>query len=183
MAHPEQYNFIADIKKHYPFYFKETKVLEIGSLNLNGSIRDHFEKCDYTGIDLAEGRDVDIVANGQTFDAPDNLYDVVVSCECFEHNPFWKETFINMHRMCALGGLVIVTCASPGRGEHGTPRFSPEDSPITVRMGQTYYKNISEQEFSEAFDLTSMFKHYYLTENKNLHFQHDLFFLGIKWIN
>ena len=181
MAHPEQFNFVASVKEHYPSYFFNSKVLEIGSLNLNGTIRTLFDNCDYLGIDVAEGRGVDKVAFGNEFDAPDNTYDVCISCECFEHNPYWKETFINMHRMCKLGGLVIVTCATTGRAEHGTLRANPQDSPITSRMGWTYYKNLTEKDFLEIFKLENMFKHFYLHENKNLHFQNDLFFLGIKW--
>jgi hypothetical protein len=39
MAHLEQKVYIKSIKDKFPYYFNNTKVLEIGSLNINGSIR------------------------------------------------------------------------------------------------------------------------------------------------
>jgi len=30
---------------------------------------------------------------------PANSFDCTISVECFEHNPFWLETFVNMLRM------------------------------------------------------------------------------------
>lgn len=34
-------------------------------------------------------------------------YDITISCNCFEHNPYWRETFLNMHRMTKEGGLCL----------------------------------------------------------------------------
>ena len=119
MAHPEQREFILKVKEKYPEFFKGKKVLDIGSLDINGSARDFFDDCDYTGIDVGEGKGVDIVCPGEEWDAPDQTYDVVLSAECFEHNPNWLETFRNMMRMCKPGGLVFFTCATHGREEHG----------------------------------------------------------------
>ena len=87
------------------------KVLEVGSLDINGTVRIFFDNCDYTGLDLGEGKGVDLIEEGQNYDAPDETYDTVLSTECFEHNPYWKETFLNMIRLCKKNGLVFFTCA------------------------------------------------------------------------
>jgi len=79
MAHPEQLDYIKFLKEKFPEFFKEKKVLEIGSLNINGSIRDFFENCDYIGLDLEPGKDVDIICEGQNYDANDESFDVVSS--------------------------------------------------------------------------------------------------------
>ncbi len=84
------------LKKRFPQYFYESKVLEVGSLDINGSIRQFFVGCDYVGVDLGEGRGVDVVARGEELDYPDDSFDVVASCECFEHNPEWVKTFNNI---------------------------------------------------------------------------------------
>ena len=99
MAHPQQFQFVEVIKGAYPSNFYKAKVLEVGSLNINGTIRILFQDCDYLGIDVGEGKDVDYVCQGQDLDDPDETYDTTISCECFEHNPYWKKTFKNMHRM------------------------------------------------------------------------------------
>ncbi len=79
-------------------------MLEIGSLDVNGTVRQHFEKCDYRGLDVAEGPGVDIVCQAQDYDAPIGSFDTVVCCEVMEHNPHWAETFANMLRLCQPGG-------------------------------------------------------------------------------
>lgn len=177
MAHVQQREFLLAMATRFSHYFNNTKVLEIGSLNINGTVRDFFKNCDFTGIDVAEGACVDIISQGQNFDAPANSYDTVISCECFEHNPYWEQTFLNMYRMCKSSGLIIMTCATEGRPEHGTTRSSPQDSPLTVGQGWEYYKNLTERDFQNVFNINSMFLgHSFIIDNRN----HDLYFWGIK---
>ena len=96
MSHAEQLEYVKSLKKIYPSFFNEKKVLEVGSLDINGSIRQFFDNCDYLGIDIGEGPGVDVVSEGQKYDAPNDTFDVSCSAECFEHNPYWLETFLNM---------------------------------------------------------------------------------------
>jgi SAM-dependent methyltransferase len=115
-------------------------------------MRSFFSNCDYLGIDVGEGRGVDLVCQGQDHDSPDESYDVCTSGECFEHNPYWAETFANMVRMCKSNGLVLFTCATTGRKEHGTSRTDLESSPLTIGIGWEYYRNLDEQDFRRAFE-------------------------------
>lgn len=177
MAHPQQFEFVNSVKLLYPHQFFQKKILEVGSLNINGTIRDFFSYCDYLGIDVGEGPGVDLVCEGQTLNHADQSYDTVLSAECFEHNPYWVETFNNMHRMCKVNGLVIMTCATTGRPEHGTTRTSPSDSPLTIGKGWDYYKNLTEQDFRDNMNIDSMFSQYKFSVG----FSHrDLYFYGIK---
>ena len=153
MAHDYQNEFVKYVKGNNEDFFSNKKVLEVGSLNINGTVRDLFENCDYTGIDVGEGKCVDIVCPGQEYDAPDETFDVVCSLECFEHNPYWAETFANMIRMVKSGGLVFMTCATTGRPEHGTTRTTPQDSPLTIKnMKWDYYLNLVEEDFRNVFE-------------------------------
>ena len=152
MSHSTQQDFISYTKNKFPNYFINSKVLEVGSLDINGSMRSFFSECDYLGIDVGEGQGVDLVVQGQEYNAPDESYDVCASGECFEHNPYWAETFSNMVRMCKSGGLVLFTCATTGRKEHGTSRTDSGSSPLTVGIGWEYYKNLTEQDFLESFE-------------------------------
>ena len=175
MAHLQQAQFVDNLRLKLPGYFKNTKVLEIGSLNINGSVRSFFEGCDYIGIDLEEGPGVDIVCAGQDFQAPLQSFDVVCSLECFEHNPFWLETFVNMARLCRPGGLIFFTCATTGRPEHGTARTTPQDSPFTVNAGWDYYRNLTERDFRQQIYFDALFQYSYFSVGASTR---DLYFYG-----
>lgn len=154
MAHRYQMEFCRYVKNTYEDYFSDKKILEVGSLQLGGGgIRQLFNNCEYIGIDVGEGEGVDIACAGQDYDAPDESFDVTCSTECFEHNPFWRETFANMIRMTKPNGLVFMTCATTGRPEHGTTRTTPQHSPLTVKnMKWEYYRNLEESDFYDAYE-------------------------------
>lgn len=178
MSHPQQMAYVNYVKSKFANSFKNSNVLEVGSLNINGSVRMFFDNCQYTGIDVGPGRGVDVVCPGQDYDAPDSSFDTIISCECFEHNPYWVETFQNMIRMCKTGGLIIMTCATTGREEHGTTRSKPQDSPLTINnMKWDYYKNLTQEDFLEAFDMSALFSKYAFDINDD---SHDLYFWGVK---
>jgi SAM-dependent methyltransferase len=173
MSHFQQREFITKVKSFLPEFFKDVHVVEIGSLNINGTVRDFFETPkSYVGIDLIEGKDVDVICFGKDY-TPDTQVDTVISTECFEHDKDWKETFENMYNITRPEGLVVFTCASDGRHEHGTTRTSPADSPAT----NDYYMNLNEEHFRTAFDIDSMF---YKSAFEYNPVTCDLYFWGIK---
>lgn len=173
MSHPQQLAFVASVEAKFPECFTGCRVLEVGSLNINGTVRDHFTDCFYVGVDLAQGPGVDVISPGQDLEYPDGDFTTVISTECFEHNPQWAETFTNMHRMAA--SLVVFTCATTGRAEHGTARSDTYSSPFTAH--DNYYRNLTEQDFREAFDLDAMFSVYEFSTNGETC---DLYFWGVK---
>lgn len=108
--HAEARDFIRRQVSHF-------SVLEIGSLDVNGNIRDLFAGWDYLGIDRIEGNGVDVVADGATFDTS-KRFDVVVSCEAFEHAENWQAIVANVARLLRPGGYFFGTAAGPGRPPH-----------------------------------------------------------------
>ena len=177
MSHPEQRGFFEAVVAANRSLISGAKVLEIGSYDVNGSLRSLFATAgEYTGVDLKEGPGVDLVAFGHEIVAPDGSYDVTLSGECFEHDPHWRDTFVNMTRMTRPGGLVAFSCASRGRPEHGTTRTDKADSPGTQARGLDYYRNLTAADF-QGLPLSSMFsrwKFWYLPT----HF--DLYFVGAR---
>ena len=174
MAHESQNQFFQVVKNNYPEHFEWKNVIEIGSLDINGSVRNLFQYCNYVGFDLDLGPGVDFGVQGQDVRFPDKSFDVAVSAECFEHNPYWKETLLNMLRMTKDGGLVIFTCAGTGRPEHGTARTDPGSSPLTTAAGWEYYKNLRPEDFEEI-DMSDWDFEFY--ENS---IPQDLYFVGIR---
>lgn len=171
MSHPEQQQFIARTRLRFFNRFDHTKVLEVGSYNVNGSVREFFiDPAMYIGLDLAPGKDVDVVCHGADY-RTDVRFDVVISTECFEHDSRWQDTFANIIRLCESQGLVIFTCAANQRQEHGTPRTTPQDSALAT----SYYKNLNVIDFEQAFVLSEWFSWYCFEAREN-----DLYFFGVR---
>lgn len=172
MAHLEQLGFFQRVKAKHPEFFIDRSVLDVGSLDINGTVRDLFTGGSYLGVDVAEGAGVDLVGFGQSLDFEDGSFDVCLSAECFEHNPEWVATFANMVRMCS--GLVLMSCATTGREEHGTSRCHPGSSPLSVGLWD-YYRNLTEADFVAEFDLGDMFREWSFEVNED---SCDLYFVG-----
>jgi len=179
MSHPQQLEFFAAVKEHLPGLFEKCSVLEVGSFDVNGSIRQFFSGGDFWGIDLMPGPGVDeVVPSGHEFHPrAGRSFDVTVSTECFEHNPFYLETLVNMIRLTRKGGAVLFTCASRGRGEHGTARTSPDASPGTQTRGWNYYRNLVESDFTSKVDFGAHFANHRFFYNP---VSCDLYFIGLK---
>lgn len=175
MAHPEQAVFCTSVKKKHPELFKNVDVLDIGSLDINGNNRYLFEDYTYTGVDLGEGKNVDVVSRGHEF-KPGKQYDVVISTECFEHDQHWKETIQNCIDLTKSGGLFIFTCATTGRQEHGTRRTTPQDSPFTHEIFNDYYMNLTKEDVLNVLNPQD-FEEYEFDKNDKTK---DLYFYGIK---
>ena len=120
-------------------------VLEIGSYDVNGTVRSIFNSPDYIGVDLTSGPTVDLVLSGHEIDFS-RKFDFVLSFECFEHNPYWEATLEKMIDHVEGNGYLFLTCASLGRIEHGTARTNPDHSPGTSSIGWDYYQNLSKND-------------------------------------
>lgn len=174
MAHREQREWCELVKYAHDEFFVGTSVLDIGSLDINGNNRYLFEQCNYTGIDIGDGPNVDVVCSGHLFES-DDLFDVVISTECFEHDEHWEQTLKNViNNLLKDGGLFLFSCAAPGRPEHGTKRTSPKDSPFT----NDYYRNLSEADIRSVLDCDEIFSNYKF--KTRIDFPQDLYFYGIK---
>jgi SAM-dependent methyltransferase len=92
------------------------KVIEIGSQDVNGSLRPIFERdCDYTGLDFVAGKGVDIViTDPYKFPLPDECADIVVSSSCFEHSEMFWLTFLEVMRILKPDGLFYLSAPSNG---------------------------------------------------------------------
>lgn len=175
MAHKEQRDYFRRVKKSYPQFFEGVRVLDCGSLDVNGSIKEFFTDCEYVGIDIVDGKNVDHVS--KTHEYKDKPFDVVVSGEMLEHDEHWKKSLRNMYDLLKDGGLMAISAAGKGRPEHGTRRTGRGDIWGT---NPDYYRNILEEDFEDVFDLDKEFA-FWETEYCNSH--KDVYFHGIKRVS
>jgi SAM-dependent methyltransferase len=167
MAHESQRNFTIQVKNRFPDYFRGKRVLDCGSLDVNGSNRFLFEQCDYVGIDIVPGKNVDVVTLIHEHNAESESYDVIVSTEAFEHDKYWELSLKNIVRILKNNGMLLFTCATTGRSPHF---FGPKE-------WGSYYKNLREEDVRSAIDVDTVFREY---EFRVASGQGDLYFWGIK---
>lgn len=116
-------------------------VLEVGSYNVNGSVRPYIERmgpASYLGVDLNEGPGVDLVrdiSKGALWrSGRDNsnigTFSVVVSTEMLEHAEHWYTALACMVGSLGSNGLLLLTARGPGFPFHNPPdhwRFTCDD--------------------------------------------------------
>lgn len=196
MAHVEQQDFCKKMKVLYPKYFSEKRILDIGSLDVNGNNRFLFDdQSSYIGLDVGEGPNVDVSIPGHMYDAPDEFFDIIISTEVFEHDMHYVETIKNIIRMLKPGGAFIFTCASGQRPEHGTRRRGESNAPLLIQQSEEwadYYKNLEKFHFLEIpkfkeafpdgifeFGSHGMYNHEW--SDPMMHNIHsDIYFFGVK---
>jgi hypothetical protein len=154
MAHINQFEYCQKIKARFPQYFEDCKVLDVGSLDINGNNRYFFKDCKYIGIDLGEGKNVDIICPVHKYN-PGFQFDIIISTEMLEHDYNWKKSLKRMFKLLKKCGLLLITAATTGRKEHGTYANQNKSSPFT----NDYYRNITTEMLAEALDFDKFLKY------------------------
>lgn len=178
--HLEARDFTIFAKNICTDYFSNKRVLDVGAGDINGNNRFLFDNCEYHGNDVVEANNVTIVSKTKDLPFENSFFDTIISTECFEHDPEYKESFLKIYNMLKPGGLFVFTCASTGRPEHGTRRTSPNDSYGTIGNLDDmidYYKNLEETDLNDVLNLNELFSVWdtYFNWMSN-----DLYFIGIK---
>lgn len=115
---------------------KGKDVIEIGSQNVNGSLRYYIENLEckkYIGVDIEKGIGVDIVCKAENVIEifGKDAFDIVICTELLEHVKDWKSVISNIKNICKPGGTILVTTRSYGFPRHGYPydywRYEIED--------------------------------------------------------
>lgn len=115
---------------------KGKKILEIGSYDVNGSVRKYFEsfgpKC-YYGVDITEGPCVDEICDAENVldRFGPKSFDIVILTEVLEHVTNWQKVISSIKGICKDEGIILITTRSLGFPYHPTPldvwRFSIEN--------------------------------------------------------
>lgn len=169
MAHTAQKIFFQEIKDQFPEYFNNVKVVDFGSKDYNGSLKEFFTNSDYIGVDISEGKNVDFVSKCHEFITNDK-FQIVVSGEMLEHDEYWNLSLKKMYDLLLPGGLLVISCAGKDRPEHGTRRTDGHLYGTT----QDYYMNLEPEHFREVLK-EDMFE-----DSNCFDYNQDTYFYGIK---
>jgi len=114
-------------------------VLEVGSIDINGSPRTLWGNFEYTGVDIVPGPNVDIITDIRTLDPQYDYFrgkfHTIICTEVLEHTEphlLVPALFPLMAPHCQL----VITCAGPTRSSHSA------DGAPTLKAGE-YYANVS----------------------------------------
>ena len=102
------------------------RVVEVGSMNINGSLREHIEAlrpASYVGVDFLTGVGVDVVCDARDLVSRfgEQSFDVVISTEMLEHAENWRSAIDSMKRVLMPEGVLLLTARGPGFHLHGYP--------------------------------------------------------------
>jgi ubiquinone/menaquinone biosynthesis C-methylase UbiE len=106
-------------KKFYDKYCnmdnKSKTVLDVGSWDGgNGSLKEIFSQHNYIGLDMQQGPNVNIVSTSYSMPFDNNSIDIIVSSSCFEHDPMFWITFLEMCRILKDNGYIYICAPSSG---------------------------------------------------------------------
>jgi SAM-dependent methyltransferase len=115
----------------------EYQIIEIGSQNVNGSLRGIFPPgLLYTGVDFVEGEGVDVLLEDPyVLPFADNTADMIVCSSVFEHSELFWVLFLEIMRVLKPHGLFYLNVPSNG-DVHKWPvdcwRFYPDSGKALV---------------------------------------------------
>jgi len=115
--HETSMNTMRKFVKDYLSRGVETKIIDIGSLDINGSYKQLFDddQWEYTGVDIIEGKNVDLILKDlYLLPYEDNSIDIVISGQAFEHMEYPWLMMGQIHRVLKTGGLCCIIV--PGSG-------------------------------------------------------------------
>jgi SAM-dependent methyltransferase len=118
-----------------------TKVIEVGSQDVNGSIRQCAPKAfQYIGVDFVAGKGVDVVLDDPyILPFPDASVNIVATSSCLEHSEFFWLLYLEMLRILTVDGLLYINVPSNGQF-HRWPvdcwRFYPDSSQALVKWAR-----------------------------------------------
>lgn len=154
--HPTVEQFTERVVKKHGMNTPETRVLIVGSYDVNGSVRPYFNKAQVIGIDIAEGPGVDHVINAHDLAKPEVVltllpymngsgFDVIACTEMLEHDDQFWDTLRGIGEYLNPGGWLILTARGVRRNGEGMPehaypddyfRFMPNVVPKLLRLAQ-----------------------------------------------
>ncbi len=119
---------------------------------------------------------MDVVAHVTDLNPVGDPMDVVISSEALEHDKKWQASLQKMYNLLKPSGILIITCAGPGRPEHGTNQTDSEASPHTL----DHYRNISVEDFASVLPANLFSKSHLGYCGYPDSPTEDLYFVGIK---
>lgn len=131
------------VQTQKPYFFKPgMSILEIGSRNINGEIRDLFPDAgSYVGVDKEAGEGVDVVLDAHDLvrHFKPHTVDIILCLETLEHDDDYWRTLTEVRLVMKSTGVFVVTVPDLGVPVHCEPdywRWSRPALRVTLRKAE-----------------------------------------------
>jgi len=118
--HDNSMNLMREFVEKYNIRFGT--VVDVGSQDLNGNYRGLFAGMEYIGVDIVEGKNVDVIMDSEQWQAIKGV-DVVICGQTLEHVADIPKLLSSIFNVLKPGGLLCMIAPSAG---------PPHDYPIWV---------------------------------------------------
>ena len=119
--HQSSFSAMERFKEQYLDKNSILDILDVGSFDTNSDSFNYGflfneKNWNYTGMDIKEGPNVDLVVSDiyNWFGIKDETYDVVISGQAFEHMEFFWKTIVEIERILKPQGLCCIIAPSTG---------------------------------------------------------------------
>lgn len=134
--HPEAFDYLTRAARRY--LEPGALVLEFGSYNVNGTVRDAFPHAGrYHGVDIRPGPCVDEVADAADYQGG-GVYDVVVTASAMEHMARAGDVIAAAARALRPGGLLIATTVAAEWPPHNNDGVNDDGTGRVFANGEHY---------------------------------------------
>ena len=137
------------LKEKYPNSFKGVRVLELGSGNVNGTVRDYFEDTKrYVGVDVRDVDCVDVVSYAKDTKFRKSHFDTLISYSMIEHDPEWKESISHNLPFLKKDGLMFLCWGGENNAKHGDHYGGHH--PVPLKEVKEYILSLGTEELEET---------------------------------
>lgn len=115
--HDTAYRYGQAFYDQYIPKYQNIQIVEVGSQNVNGGLRDIFTTpyTHFVGLDFVPGPGVDhVLQDPYTIPYPDNVLDVILCSSVLEHCDMFWLLFLDMTRVLKPGGVIYINAPSNG---------------------------------------------------------------------
>lgn len=119
--HVGNIEWLQDLSHRYRTRYKT--VMELGSLDMNGTARDYMRAASWIGVDRIDGDAVDIHCAAAETRFIAEQFDVILCTSMLEHDPTWRESLSHNLQWLRPGGHLFLSWGAEGNVHHEPEPF------------------------------------------------------------
>jgi SAM-dependent methyltransferase len=123
--HQGNREWLAHAQKTYGHNWSKIGVLELGSLDVNGSARGILRAPEYVGVDRVAGPGVDIVVDAEHTAFKPQSFGCLLCTSVLEHTPRWREILDHNLQWLRSGGILLLSWGAEGNQHHAPEPWAP----------------------------------------------------------